>query len=113
MDQIDRVSKTVVPFSDDGSFAIVDTIEFDGALWLVPKWIDDLPRGRSTPERIVLLDGLVRSNPHPSEGTAQYVVSRSIPKAVLYGPIQHGTASVFDVRAQPLLEIDTHLLMPH
>lgn len=36
----------------------IDTIEFEGKLWLVPEWIEKPLEGWKSPKRIILLDAL-------------------------------------------------------
>jgi hypothetical protein len=78
-----KIMKTWAPVSGDGvtDFHLVDTIEHEGKLWLVPTWIE----GMTMPERIVCLSNLR----HQKSGVKgrDFVLARSIPRAVLFGHV--------------------------
>ena len=42
----------------DGAHCEVDAIDYEGAFWLVPEWLDNRAEGYSAPLRIICLDGL-------------------------------------------------------
>lgn len=65
---------------NDGSIYKVDAIEYEGAIWLVPHWIEFLHEGVMKPTRIVRLDRLV----HQKVGVAgsEYIVNEPLPKSL-------------------------------
>jgi hypothetical protein len=83
-----KVFKTYLFFSDhdQGHPYLIDTIEHEGALWLVGSWIESHATGKRTPGRLVRLTGL----PYQEvEGEAyRFLLNNSIPKAVLDGKEQ-------------------------
>ena len=70
-------------FSDvpEGIIYKVDTIEYQGKMWLVPEWFDNPLGGWRKPVRIICLDVL----PHqktPGNPEADFVLNAGIPKSV-------------------------------
>ena len=80
-----KILKTMVSFSDleDGSVYKMDTIEYQGKLWLVPEWTVDRVAGLTRPTRIICLDPL----PHQKTpgGPSDFVLNYGIPKSVCIG----------------------------
>jgi hypothetical protein len=60
----------------------VDAIEYQGKLWLVPHWLDNLATGETTPTRIVRFDNLEYKDVRGSS-LGDFVLTRPIPKALL------------------------------
>ena len=76
-------------FSDvpEGIIYKVDTIEYQGKMWLVPEWLDNPRGGWRMPTRIICLDML----PHqktPGNPAADFVLNSGIPKSVFDGLAQ-------------------------
>lgn len=69
--------------SDDGVIYKVDTIEHEGALWLVPRWVEVIKPEGQEPARAIRLTGLeFEASPNPD---ADYFLKKPIPKAILHG----------------------------
>lgn len=97
-----KIFKTLITFPD--GIYTVDTIEYEGSLWLVPEWIDGTPsEGYSKPVRIIRMPPLQQAGPSVS---ADYVVSYPLPKAVLEGKIPTELANVYDVIENPQIVIE-------
>ena len=79
-----NIFKTIMAISDDNDGIIykVDTIEYQGKMWIVPEWFDNPTLGWRIPVRIILLDVL----PHKKTpgGEADFVLNHGIPKSVFY-----------------------------
>ena len=58
----------------------VDAIEYEGAIWLVPHWIEFLDEGVMKPTRIVRLDRLVHQK--ASVSGVEYLVNEPLPKSL-------------------------------
>lgn len=72
------VIKVAIRIADDLSWKICEAIEYQGALWLVTRWLENRDLGIAKPERIIQLAGLdLRRSPVPS---ADWVLSTPIPK---------------------------------
>lgn len=79
--------------------AKMDTIEHDGAWWLVPNWLLSPDKRQMRPLRIVFL----RSNPPKPMGyrRSNLVVSHSVPEGVFRGAIPPERADEFVVIENP------------
>ncbi|OPY78174.1 MAG: hypothetical protein A4E65_02390 [Syntrophorhabdus sp. PtaU1.Bin153] len=98
-----KLLKTLVPIENEGIF-LIDTIEHEGRLWLVPEWIDDMPKGGlCRPARLISLTHL----PHtPALGKADYVLNALLPRAVLGGHVPPGSEQLYVVRELPGITVD-------
>ncbi len=97
-----EILKTMMAFSDgaDGIIYKVDTIEYEGKIWLVPEWLDNAVGGWRIPARIILLDVL----PHQKtpDGPVNFVLTYGIPKSVFFhGQIPPQSKYSFVVRECP------------
>jgi len=103
MSLIAKIFKTAVP-SDNGTIHTVDTIEYEGKLWLVPQWLDKPKEGLSRPARIIRMDSL----PHVTGfGVHQFVLTNYMPKGVLDGEILSGLENQYEVVDLPEIVIRT------
>lgn len=100
-----EVMKTLVP--KVGGFCEVDTIEFEGELWLVPAWMHDSPRtGRSRPVRIICatLLGHMKAGPgFPFD----YTLRDPLPEGLADGRVPPGQEVLFRVVESPDLSVET------
>jgi hypothetical protein len=85
------IFKTAVYFSDspEGKIYRVDTIDYEGAFWLVPEWLDNPEEGWTMPARIICLDGLIHQETPPG-AVFEFVLNTGIPKSVFDGQIPIG-----------------------
>jgi hypothetical protein len=99
------IFKTMVAFEGEDTIVTVDTIEYQGKMWLVPEWLD-LETGEWTvPARIVLLGSLL---PHPKDspgGEWDFVLNRPISRAVFRGQIPPGQEEKYVVIERPNIRI--------
>lgn len=80
----DRILKTLLGFPGGSELFLCDTIEHEGALWLVPEWLEAPDLKVRKPVRIIRLSGLEYQqfqNPHP----ADFLLNDPIPKDVFEG----------------------------
>ena len=84
---------------DDGTIYKMDTIEYEGKMWLVPEWLDNAAAGWRKPARIICLDLL----PHQKSpgGQADFVLNAGIPKSVCDGQIPTQPEDLFVVKEAP------------
>jgi hypothetical protein len=94
-----KILKTLVRTTDRG-MAYVDTIEFEGRLWLAPEWTVGQSPEWQIPVRIVLLDGLPRTK-NETPLPADFLLTNPIPKGVLDGTIPPEKAIGFVVEPGP------------
>jgi hypothetical protein len=98
-----KILKTLVPFDDEICF--VDTIEYEGGLWLVPEWIDDTPsKGYSMPVRIIRVPSL---QPAGKAVSADYVLANPLPKGVYEGNVPIELESVYVVIDRPDIVVES------
>jgi hypothetical protein len=98
-----KILKTLVPF-DDGIY-FVDTIEYEGEIWLVPEWIDDTPsKGYSMPVRIIHVPAL---QPAGKSVSADYVLANPLPKGVYEGNVPTELENVYAVIERPDIVVES------
>ena len=92
--------------SSGGEIGIVDAIEYQGGIWLVPEWLDHPDKPMTQPARIIRMDVL----PHTQmTGQADYALRGPIPKAVLDGETTSAAGTQFDVVERPDISIRTDI----
>lgn len=91
---MDRWTATLIV---DGEIVVMDVIEWMGAFWLVPTWLDHLQLGASRPERAIRLDVL----PHHRLSDGRFALDQPVPRSVLEGPIPLARAAGYEVVEQP------------
>ena len=102
-----KIYKTMVAISGDpeyrGQILRMDTIQYEGKMWLVAMWLDSQSRGYSTPERIICLDTL----PHQISrlGYVDFVLNDPLPKSVLDGHIPEKSEFEYVVVERPDIQI--------
>mgnify|MGYP006951119562 CR=1 FL=1 len=69
--------------SDDGIF-LIDVLQTEADLWLVPQWFDSEDGKYQTPARAIRLDFIAHQK--SGIGGADITVNSTIPKSVLAGP---------------------------
>jgi hypothetical protein len=84
----------------DGQILYVDTIEYEGELWLVPEWTESRDEGWSKPVRMVCLSRL-RHHGESGKGHPDFVLDDPIPKAVLFGPTPPSLGGAYRVVEHP------------
>ena len=98
-----KILKTMV--SDGTSIQSVDTIEFEGQMWLVPLWFDLQEEGMTMPLRIIALATI----PHQvleHYPAAQFAANKPLPKAFFEpGPIPPELKRGYEIRERPPIQI--------
>ena len=81
-----NIFKTMAFFSNDdnGKIYLVDTISYEGKMWLVPEWLDNPRGGWRKPTRIILLDILPHQKTQGGDSHAHFVLNHGIPKSVFF-----------------------------
>ncbi len=99
-----RVFKVGVSFSDaPANIYRFDGIEYDGKVWIVPRWLDPPGTEKTRPTRIILLDKLKHQKLKPGHPFGDYLVNEPIPKSVLYDEISSQLKDKYGVIDQPQL----------
>ena len=101
------ILKTMVPISG-GTIEMVDTIEHDKKLWLVPFWIDQLGLKQTRPARLIRLDSL----PHQAVSGSKwdYVLNTPMPREIFETQPLKQEALGFEVLELPDIWFE---LLPH
>lgn len=91
-----KIYKTMFVIEGESAFRSMDTIQYEGKMWLVPEWLDI---EKTKPARIILLDVL----PHQKTLFAvnDFALNDPIPKAVLNGKIPSKIANKYIVVEKP------------
>jgi hypothetical protein len=100
----DKIFKVLVTY-DPPELVIHDAIVFEGALWCVSQWLENLDQGYRIPERLVR----PRQSQYDLPGGSQdlgllqvdYVLSGTLPKAVVEGRARPEEAIGFLVKEAP------------
>jgi hypothetical protein len=102
-----KIMKTLVCLEGTSRIIRVDTIEHEGKLWLVPKWLVSPVEGVQRPERIVRMDLLQRQKTtlRKDGKSADYLLNIPMPESVLLGLFQHGKDSKYEVVPTPDIQI--------
>ena len=93
-----RSEKAIVQSEDDGSLHMLDLIEHDNQLWIVPHWYDVPAQGVTKPTRIIRLKSL---RYQPPAGDNRYFVNTPIPTALLNLPTPKQSIPGIEVQEMP------------
>lgn len=93
--------------TDNGLMVNVDTIEYDGGLWLVPRWLEGPSPAMKKPARLIRMDTLPHQDIGPIPGGLRrfYILQDSLPKAVLDVDCQLPGDTGLDVLEVPNLSL--------
>jgi hypothetical protein len=72
-----RIGTLILP----SSFESYDAIEYEGKLWLVPHWIDNLTRKETRPFRIIRFDNLAHQSTKGAHW-GDFALTRPLPPAL-------------------------------
>lgn len=94
--------KTYV-WCDNGEMPLIDTIEHEGGLWLVPKWLETPYPNMHRPARIIRMDALVlhRHGDIYNNGVEIRKLDGPVPRAVLDGDFSLLSAPLLDAVEAP------------
>jgi len=101
-----RMFKVIV-ILDDGVSGPCSAVEYQGAIWLVPKWLPCPDEGYAKPERMIRLDQFRYQRLDPpvvGEGPlagADFVINDSIPRELFEGPLTPQLIDRFSVLDKP------------
>ncbi len=90
--------------SDGASLMVMDLVEYQGRLWIVPAWIEWQRERLQAPARLIALDSVAHRQASANV-PFQYEVSTIIPRAVLDGSDQNPEEAGFEVLERPGIAI--------
>ncbi len=99
-----KIYQTLMYYEGENDILYIDTIEYDGKMWLVPRWLEAPSEGWKTPVRIILLD-LLYHQVIPSGVPADFLLKLPMPKDVFEGRIPKGSEDEFVVIERPDVKI--------
>jgi hypothetical protein len=102
-----RLFKVVFGFKD-GVMAHCPAVEFQGAIWLVPKWLPFPNEGYAKPERMIRLDQFQyqKFDPPPPPGSslfagADFGINDQLPRALFAGELSSQLKEQYVVLDKP------------
>jgi hypothetical protein len=101
-----RLFKVIITF-EDGVKGRCGAVEYQGAIWLVPKWLPYPAEGYAKPERMIRLDQFRYQSLDPpvaDEGSfagADFAINDPIPRALFDGPLTPQLTGRFAVLDKP------------
>ena len=100
----DKIFKVLVTY-DPPELVIHDAILLEGALWCVSQWLENLDEGYRIPERLIRPRKARYDLPEGSQDLGlhqvDYVLSDSLPRAVVEGRARPEEATGFLVKEAP------------
>lgn len=98
-----KIFKTMGGIDDSNTVDIIDTIQYQGKLWLVPKWLDYPDLGVRKPARLIRIDSVPHQKLKPGSGyPADLLLSVPVPRSAVDGhSTQPGPAGEFEVVLMP------------
>jgi len=101
-----KTYKVIVGF-EDGVLTDCPAIDYQGAIWLVPKWLPLPDEGHAKPERMIRLDQFRHqifdppaSGPGPLTG-ADFAINEPLPRALFDGELTQQLKSRYVVLDKP------------
>ena len=80
-------------------------IDYDGAVWLVPRWLPTSEEGYLMPERLIQLDQFAHQKLGQTGDPADFAINFPVPKALFAGPISHELLAQFVVLDRPAIRV--------
>ena len=93
--------------AQEGELLRCDAIEHEGALWLVPEWLQNPTEGWMTPVRIIRISGFRLQKLPPGNWIGDYILNDPIPRDVLEGRTAAKSGVQFEVVERPDIQIPT------
>lgn len=97
----------------DGRVSLCGAIDYEGAIWLVPKWIPFPDEGYAKPERMFRLDQFQHqvidppaTGPGPLAG-ANFGINEPLPKKLFFGKISPKLEKKYGVQFHPNVKFRT------
>jgi hypothetical protein len=93
----------------EGNPAIFEcpAIEYEGAVWLVPRWLPMPEDGYAMPERLIRLDQFAHQKLGAPGDPADYAINIPVPNALFEGPISRELKAQFVVLDRPAVRVRT------
>jgi hypothetical protein len=100
-----RALKVIVGF-DNGEMGHCGAIEYESAVWLVPKWLPFPEQGFTKPERMIRLDQF-RYQAIPQPADADFGINDPLPRDLFFGRLSKQLKKKYVVLDRPNLKFRT------
>ncbi len=106
-----KLLKVLVALEGEPHIFTCAAIEYEGKIWLVPRWIEAPDEGYTMPERIILLDQFAHQKLGQPGDPADFAVNAPIPKILFEGePIPRELKDRFIVVERPDIKLRSSTL---
>jgi hypothetical protein len=103
-----KLLKVMMALEGDPRIFECPAIEYEGAVWLVPRWLPTTPAdGYAMPERLVRLDQFAHQKLGAPGDPADYAINIPVPNALFEGPISLELKAQFIVLDRPAIRVRT------
>lgn len=76
-------------------------MEYEGAVWLVPRWLNTPDDGYAMPERLIQLDQFAHQKLEQTGDPADFILNIPLSRALFEGPITHQLKLLYVVLDRP------------
>lgn len=97
----------MVSFDNSGKLFIIDSIEIDGGVWIVPKWLNYQAEGTKKPERIILMPKEILQRT-PDNSRYQFLATQPLPAILETAASESEIPKGYAVQFQPDLSFGIH-----
>jgi hypothetical protein len=94
-----KTLKVIVGF-ENGVMGECGALEYEGAIWLVPKWLPFPLEGYTKPERMILLDQF-RYQSFPQPADADFAINDPLPRDLFFGELSQAIKDKYVVLDKP------------
>ena len=102
-----KLLKVMMALEGDPAIFECPAIEYEGAVWLVPRWLLMPEDGYAIPERLIRLDQFAHQKLGEPGAPADYAINIPVPNALFEGPISPELKAQFVVLDRPDIRIRT------
>jgi hypothetical protein len=102
-----KLFKVTIAFEGEAELFHCGAIEYQGAVWLVPKWLPMQSEGYTMPERIIRLDQFQHQRIELPSGDVDFAINVPVPRALFVGPIPQELKEKYVVVERPDIKFRT------
>lgn len=99
-----NILQALVIIESNGDLVYVDAIEYEGGIWLVPNWLENISEKTSSPQRIIRMDTLAHQVMEPGHDH-QFVVNTPIPEYMFDDQLPRKIDPIFEIIENPPLSL--------
>ena len=102
-----KLLKVMMSLEGEPGIFECSAIEYEGAVWLVPRWLPVSEEGYVMPERLIRLDQFAYQELRQPGDPADFAINLPVPKVLFEGPISHELKAQFVVLDRPAVKVRT------